>query len=357
MPELTMAVSGGVYNVLTIATILDDFSYECFKPEANLIPLQRTNYVYRIAKAPSKVNLLLVESAWRGNGNTWKNALVKRGKTFEAEKDIALLTKECKLRGIPTLFWNKEDPIHFDNFLSIARYFKYVATTDSNCVPAYKRLLWHDRVFVLPFAAQIDMHSPVGLAGRLPLTCFAGMYWQNQHKERKMDADLLLDVAMKAGLHIYDRSQAGGAGDPFPEKYSGCVQGGLPYTEVVKMYKQYRAFLNVNIVKTSPTMFSRRVFELLACGTPVVSSYSIGIAQMFPEVLIPGNANEAETMINQLLHDDVYWNTVSKAGVCRVLSQHTYAHRLATICSFLGFPVDDKTNLRVSLAQEIAEKE
>jgi spore maturation protein CgeB len=180
------------------------------------------------------------------------------------------------------------------------------------------------------------------------------MYWKTQHNERKRDADLLLDVAMKIGLHIYDRSQAGGAGDAFPERYKDCIRGGLPYTEVVKMYKHYRAFLNVNIVKTSPTMFSRRVFELLACGTPVVSSYSIGIAQMFPEVLMPGNASEAEEMINKLLHDDVYWQTVSKAGARRVLRQHTYAHRLADICEHVGLPVDDNTKVRIALAQEMA---
>ncbi len=66
-------------------------------------------------------------------------------------------------------------------------------------------------------------------------------------------------------LDIYDRY----ADDPdrarlgFPAPYADDVLGSLSYDRTVEAYRRYAAFLNVNSVTDSPTMFSRRVFEIL----------------------------------------------------------------------------------------------
>ena len=45
-------------------------------------------------------------------------------------------------------------------------------------------------------------------------------------------------------------------------------------------YRAYKIFLNVNSVHESPTMFSRRVFELLSSYTNVLSTPSVGITEI-----------------------------------------------------------------------------
>ncbi|MEK8227730.1 hypothetical protein NKG05_18920 [Oerskovia sp. M15] len=74
----------------------------------------------------------------------------------------------CREQGIPTVFWNKEDPVHFEDFLESAALFDRVCTTDVNRVPDYVERLGHDRVSVLPFAAQPAIHNPVRSHGRGP---------------------------------------------------------------------------------------------------------------------------------------------------------------------------------------------
>ncbi len=84
-------------------------------------------------------------------------------------------------------------------------------------------------------------------------------------------------------------------------------------------------------------MFSRRVFELLACGTPVVSTQSIGIDSIFKE-LVPTVECEAEAVqvLDQLMTDAAAWLRASVRGQRAVYGEHTYAHRMAEIVRAVG---------------------
>jgi hypothetical protein len=126
----------------------------------------------------------------------------------------------------------------------------------------------------------------------------------------------------------------------FPEIYQRAIQGRLEYDEMVKAYKWYRVSLNVNSVKKSPTMFSRRVFELLASGTPVVSAFSKGIVELLGNEIVQLTNSESETMahLERLLCDKRYWAEVSLKGLREVFSKHTCAQRLAEICQELDLP-------------------
>lgn len=152
----------------------------------------------------------------------------------------------------------------------------------------------------------------------------------------------LLRAALPLGLDIFDRNYETGM-FPFPDEYKGCVIGSLPYSQLCNEYSKYRVFLNVNSVINSPTMFSRRVFELLACGTPIVSSYALGIEEMFgPDIVwMVETEKQAYEAIHTLLHDDKEWRRRSLAGIRTVFAQHTYAHRLACIFEKTGidFPI------------------
>src|SRR5690349_20961799 len=109
---------------------------------------------------------------------------------------------------------------------------------------------------------------------------FAGAYYRDRHIDRQRSLQMLLDAAMPFGLEIYDRrfgheDKAFG----FPERFTERVKGALPYDQMINAYKAHRIFLNGISMHDSPTMFSRRVFELLACGTAVVSTESVGVEQ------------------------------------------------------------------------------
>ncbi len=62
------------------------------------------------------------------------------------------------------------------------------------------------------------------------------------------------------------------------------MKGVLKGEEILQAYKGYRYGLNMNSIKGSPTMFARRVFELMACNTVVLSNHSDGIVEQFGDL-------------------------------------------------------------------------
>ena len=328
---------------LRVACILDEMSYQSFEPECHLVTFGPHNWLEVLER--EMPNLLLVESAWRGNGGSWE---YKVGSYSYPESvglpDLAALVGWCHREGIPTVFWNKEDPIHFVKFKEAAALFDVVFTSDANMVGRYQELPGvPDRVVgVLPFAAQPAIHNPVGAMGtrdRRPV--FAGAYYRNRHESRRAELDLLLDAAMPHHLVIYDR-MGGAVSDSFgfPDRFQPNVAGSLPYEDMVQVYRQHRVFLNVNSVNDSPTMFSRRVFELLASGTPVVSTPSLGVERMFGSVVdIAETPSQAAEAIRRLVEDDDWWLERSIRGIEAVFEGNTYADRLETIAVTAGLPV------------------
>jgi hypothetical protein len=86
-------------------------------------------------------------------------------------------------------------------------------------------------------------------------------------------------------------------------------------------------------------MFARRVFELLASGTPVVSTPSRGMVETFPGLVdAVDSAAGAEAALDRLLSDGRYWDHRSREGIRSVMLNHTYAHRVAQIARTVGLP-------------------
>ena len=159
----------------------------------------------------------------------------------------------CREQQVPTVFWNKEDPPNYDVFLQTARLFDQVFTVDAERIPDYVRDLGHDRVGLLPFAAQPRMHTPVRqLAEPLGEVAFAGTYFTHKHPERRAQMDVLLPAAQERGLHIFSRMQAEDERYQFPKAYRRAVVGSVPYEQMLTAATAYPVFLNVNSVTGSP---------------------------------------------------------------------------------------------------------
>jgi hypothetical protein len=124
----------------------------------------------------------------------------------------------------------------------------------------------------------------------------------------------------------------------WPELYRPALRGELSYAQMLTAYKRYKAFLNLNSVANSPTMFSRRVFELLACGTPVVSAYSEGIEELLGADLVLMSTDQATTRrhLERLLGDDEYRERLSLRGQRKVFAEHTCTHRLQAVLEAIG---------------------
>ncbi len=326
-----------VVKKVVVAAVVDEFTSACFSPECNMVTFRPDNWKEKVEQQPPDV--VFIESAWHGNQGSWQYKIAKYARNMGDE--LSELVAWAKGNHIPTVFWNKEDPPNFDRFIDKASFFETIFTSDKDCIPKYQKVIQHDRIYPLPFAAQPLIHNPIGEAPRSGKVCFAGTYHADEYFDRQDDMEIILNPSLEFGLHIYDRNfGAVGPGSErfrFPDKYQSAIQGRLNYEEMIKAYHQYRVFLNVNSVKRSPTMFSRRVFELLACGTPVISTYSRGILELLGDhVFITESESDTRKHLELLLNDHSAWMRASVAGIRKVMEFHTYNHRINEVFDKIG---------------------
>lgn len=340
---------------LTVAVILDEFSLAAFEFEWNQIVLSRQNWQEQLRQA--KPDFLFVESAWAGNCGEWQYQLTGDN---GPKDDFRRLLGECKALQIPTVFWNKEDPPHYADFIEAASLFDYVFTSDSDRIPHYVMDLGHEKVGVLQFAAQPALHNPVrprfGWHDRD--IAFAGMYFAHKYPERRQQLELLLAASVSAGegrsrgLEIFSRHSSQSKNYQFPEPYQSHVVGSLSYEEMLTAYKAYKLFLNVNSVVDSPSMCARRIFEITAAGTSVISTPSIALTSMWEpnEQFIVDTEENAGELISSILRNPGLSDRQLHLAQRRIWNDHTYAHRVETIVEAV-VPERGKTveNPRVSV--------
>jgi spore maturation protein CgeB len=337
VPILSRKSSAQQYNV---ASVMDTFTYNNLSNECNLQQLTPFHWQHELEQ--NNPDFLFIESAWQGKDKLWRNRVIYSGAIAGVELFKLLLW--CKNKAIPTVFWCKEDPPHFKHFVGTARYFDYIFTTAQECIENYKKNCGHDRIYPLLFAAQPKLQNPALEVPRNNRICFAGTYHNNKYKPRTENLYMLLRTAKNFGLDIYDRNVNASIEKrkncQFPPEFNSNILGSLEFDQMNKAYRRYRVFLNVNSVADSKTMFARRVFELLASGTPVVSNYSKGIEYFFGDVVhMVESEEETQRVLEKLLYDEEYWRRISARGVREVMRKHTYRHRFHEVLGVLGVDI------------------
>lgn len=312
-------------KTLKVAAIMDEFTQSSYEPECNLLQLTPTHW--RSELDAFQPEMLFIESAWRGKDGLWGS------KVGHMSQEVIGIVQWCREQKVPTIFWNKEDPVHFETFLSTAKLFDFIFTTDVDCIHRYKGALGHERVYLLPFAAQPRINNPIEKFERKDAFCFAGAYYA-RYPERTRDlGNFIVNLPEFRPLDIYDRNFGKeDANYRFPDEYQPFIVGNLPYAEIDKAYKGYRYAINLNSVKQSQSMFARRVYELLASNTITVSNFSRGMRLMFGDlVLTTDSGAELTRRLRYLDEDNASARKLRLAALRKVMTEHTYQDRLAYI--------------------------
>ncbi|MGH3392252.1 MAG: glycosyltransferase family protein [Actinomadura sp.] len=243
----------------------------------------------------------------------------------------------CRGRSIPSVFWHTRDT---DLHVETAKLFDHVFTARAETVSRYRELLGHDRVEALPFAAQPRIHNPVSVStGRRHEVAFAGAYLGDADPGRAEQMRTVLEPARGSGLHVYSRAPEGER-QPFPTEYHRHIVGSLPYERMLAAYKAYKVFLNVNSVPGSPTRCARRVFELSACATPVLSGPSRAIEEFFAgTVPITRTPEDTRTLLASMLANPEVRDRQAHLAMREVFARHTFGHRVDTVLDSIGRPL------------------
>ncbi|MET4059732.1 glycosyltransferase involved in cell wall biosynthesis/spore maturation protein CgeB [Arthrobacter sp. UYP6] len=325
---------------ITVGIIADPFTTAGLEPEVSLVKLRPDMWAQQIAASP--IDILFVESAWEGNDGIW------RGKVGfyddDSFGDLRELIAYCRKQSIPTVFWNKEDPVHFNRFKGTAEHFDHVFTSDDGSIEAYLQNAGSHvkSVSSLPFYAQPMLHNP--LPGRRDYShtvAYAGSYYGDRYKKRSAQLQRLLAAAIPVGLSIYDRQHLNPESPyKFPDALAPFVRGALSYEETVDAYKSHPVHINVNSVEASGTMFSRRVYEIAACGGAVLSGPGLGIQRMFGGIIpIADDKATASLLIDYWMANEDARKADAWLGMRAVYRSHTAGHRLAYVLRTAGLRV------------------
>lgn len=342
-------------EAVRVAMVLDEFSYNSFRFDCVPIVVEPTSW--RETFERELPDLFLCESAWSGvdsEKRPWKGK-VYASENFDEENrsEILDILEYCRNKGIPTVFWNKEDPSHYPdkthNFVDTAVRFDHVFTSAIECVERYKEDHGHTSVHALPFAVQPRLFNPIEHWQRSTDIVFAGGWYEN-HVDRSEQMRVMFDRALESGrgLKIYDRFY--GTGDPahvFPTEYQRYLNPPVPHAAVAEVYKESDIGMTINTETESETMFARRIFELMACNTYVVSNYSAGVEKFFGNnvAFLDRDAATLTALTPEAME------RAKAENLELVLSEHTYRARLEYIYEIAGIEYENSAG--TSLVVEI----
>lgn len=334
----------------TVAFIGDVFTSDTFVPELTALRVRPDDWHDQFQT--HSVDALFIESAWQGNDGAWTGIIGYYDD--ETHAPIAELIAHCRQQGIPVMFWNKEDPVHYNRFKRTASLCDYVFTTDARTIVDYKSLPDNQikTVASAPFAAQPLLHNPLP-STREQDECIAygGTYYGDKYATRKQGLDFLFYESAPFGLAIYERVH----NDPnspyrLPDRFRRYARQTLSYPDMCQAYKAHPIHLNGNSVVDSPSMFSRRVVEITASGSTVLSSAGRGVdetlAGTVPTVTTPDQANAhlAAWKGSEALRHEGLWKAFR-----HVYEAHTCAHRLVYMMRVAGFRVQSPSTAPVAV--------
>jgi hypothetical protein len=197
---------------LKLAVVSDELTRATLAHECRVRDLTPLNY--KVLLRYWRPDLVFVESAWHGPRKAWKFKIAAY--PDYPERNNAALRRvigHARDLGIPCVFWNKEDGVHFDRFIESACLFDTVFTVDENCIPKYRQRMGSEaKILPLMFAVQPAIHHPNARGPIHQEACFVGSYSHHIHDSRRGWQDMMFAAASDFGVAVFDRNSVAKVG-------------------------------------------------------------------------------------------------------------------------------------------------
>ena len=142
------------------------------------------------------------------------------------------------------------------------------------------------------------------------------------------------------GLVIFDRnSERKSSNYRYPKFENMEVFPSVSYEQTAQIYKDYLISFNVNTIEDSPTMFSRRLVEIIACGGVAITNNTPAVERYFKDYCYTFETKEElEALLKRFQKDGLNHSDKKrlKAGAQYILKEHTWTHRLERIKKIIG---------------------
>lgn len=320
-----------------IGIICDEFYWDSVKDAADFVYLSCDDWEEKI----KYIEVLYLVTAWHGLKNDdWLN--LSREGTSKRLMVYDMIAR-CKKRGIPTVFYSKEDPPNYDRFVGIAQHCDHVFTSCEEVIPKYIKDCGHKRVYSMCFGINPVEHNPIGTQYREKErnVIFSGS-WMMKYPHRCAALEKMFDGVLASGreINIVDRNYAnrGNSAYAYPERFRRYQSPAIGHGALQKIHRLYDWAININSVQDSRTMFANRVYELQACGNLLISNESLGVKEKFPGVFIVNTLEEVKKLLTEMSPEEVCRRQL--AGIRRVMTGETCFDRIAYMLTKIGIKTD-----------------
>jgi len=321
-------------SLLKLAIITDDLTCVCLAQECKVMSV--TPWNWRAVFSLWRPDILFVESAWTGHRASWKYGIAAYPDYPErTNTKLARVVAAARNAGIPAIFWNREDGVHFERFIDSAKLFDRVLTVDENMIPRYRAALGPDaQLDVMIFAASPALHSP-SMQEPARRAAFVGSYSSEVHTARGVWQNAMFEAAELIGITAYDRNSGRmPAHYRYPDRPWMEVRQAVPHSKTADIYRSHAINLNVNTITDSSSAFSRRLVEILACGSLALTNPTPAVTKLFGDYCVVTDcAEEAKELFARIACDGLSKpeRDQAKAGAEYVRKHHTWHHRLEQI--------------------------
>lgn len=324
---------------INIGVICDEFLYYSLKDTANFVYIPFSENM----EVDENLDVLLVVTSWRGLDHSWDYVANPNGRVRKALLDLINLYRES---GITTVFYSKEDPVSYDQYLSIATECDYIFTSASEMIEKYKKDTGNQNVDYLEFGINPIYHNPIGkdLTDKSlnSIVTFAGS-WMVRFPRRNDESLEIFKGVYKAGyqLSIIDRQfERHMERYHYPSFLIKNISETIPHERLMKLHKATKWGINLNSVQESNTMFANRVYELQAMGNVIISNYNRGVHNKFPSVQLVNSSKDVESLVRDSKLIDQ--KELIAEGIRNVMLNHTSFHRMSKVFKVLGIDYDIK---------------
>lgn len=317
-----------------IGIVCDEFLYHSYKDAAMFHYISADENSLR-----EDLDFIIIATTWKGLDGSWSGVASPRS---EMRERLFALIEEAKYMGIPVAFYSKEDPVNYHLFKEIAVVCDAVYTSAVEMVPLYREYCGHNNVYVMEFGVNPSYHNPVGSrlsaadAANDNHVIFAGS-WTEKYPVRNKDSERIFEGVLEtdAELTIIDRNlNLQRTRYQFPSKYISNLTYPVEHQDLMNIHRLYRWAVNVNSVKYSETMFANRIYELQAIGNLILSNYSVGVNNKFPNIFIINDKKDVENIFNY--HTEREFEELRAKGIHQVMLNHTGYHRVSQIAVNFG---------------------
>jgi hypothetical protein len=315
---------------LKVAAIVDRHLASALDDACRLITFRPDNWPWVLAN--ERPDLVLVESAWRGNDGAWQYQVPEY--THPDAVGLAELLEWCRDRSIPSVFWDTKGEHHVPRFLAAAKGCAAVCTVDPAAAGRWRAHGLEARLVPLGFPL---LHGGTGDHGRAGVAMF--VYPSIRHSREEADQlSLLVDAGRGHDLLLCAEQEApDGSATVLPAAWAALAQPWHGYRVRLAELRRRKVLLSGPSWDYPRGTLSPGVIDAIACGCAVISTPNDQLTALLGDAVpIVSDAEGARDELERLLGDeDERAATAAKAALA-LASDHGYRRRLEQLARVAG---------------------